>query len=433
MSVTKTSSEGQMGSGESDDEFYNVKLPNTQTVNECKDLKNEPVKKSYSPQRTKVTYDYKFDSSSDDDSDNVSKKSRGEEREKANDQKEEECTDDKNKLPQSTSKVVEKINEELKSMKNGSINNKVKVEKSDGAVSSGKHIPTTVGVPPPVVVVPPPMLVQQPVMAMGAGMIVPPAIGIANQMVNPTSMLNLHRGPATLGSTIMGMGNPNMIQSQGNVLGMTNDLLQLQGNIMGIPGNMMQIPGSAIPGMCMTGNMIPTLQAVGMQTAGANLMTNQGSLITAPGGVLMNPAMTVPSLMNNQGSMIANPGNIMMNMVGHQGSRLNYAGSMLSAQALNNVATNIASDASKSQVNRLEQDWSKPDRTDRDSKSPSPSDSDSKNDDGDEEEEEEEEEEEDDTFRNPRDVPNTFKNDGSFMELFKKMSEANSSKASSSK
>lgn len=555
MDKGKKSNEGEMGSGDSDDEFYNVKLPYTPTVATDTPTEKLEVKKVYSPSRTKVKYDYKFDSSSDDESENGSsqKDCRAKFREPSENNsgekltcKQEKSSKESSNLPQNTYRVVEKINEELKNMKNANAKNMS--DKTENIATSQNHITTPmpsggnnarsqIGVVPPVVVVPPMVVPQTPVMNMGP-MIVPSPVGMGGQNILPSHVMgmtgNMLRAPPSMGGI---MTNPssampnnmigmNTVQSQmagmmgmqSSIMGLTGNTIGGQGNVMGLQtgminpamgrmnmtmqGNMMRMaaagnsmlrmqrsgggvmgdqssnnimrisrPGGSVMGITRPMNVSGSVSnMLGMQTSGNGVMANPGGMVVNPGNVINNPMvgnaglMVMGGVMSNMGApnvvggaqtnMIPNPGNVIINnnmvrMIGtSQGNPpvrpvppppfLNLRnrppapgsfkwqasprtpGTLPSTGSPTNSGSatclNVPSPTS-SPVDRGNGQFDG-DELSRDDKDKSLSDRSSTL-------------ETDESQSPPRELPNTFKNDGSFMEMFKRMKDEKNQELSS--
>lgn len=355
MAYKKASTEGEMGSGDSDDEFFNVKLPSTPVIPE---VRKAEVKKVYSPSRTKVSYDYKFDSSSDEDSDSPKPKNKSPQREP-----------DANvftpvpkgldKISESTSKVLEKINEELKG--GGKMAEKIDKPTVVPMVSSGIVGPG-----------------NRPVMPMG------PMMGMP--------MMNIQ------GNMMMG-GPPNVM------MGMPGNVMIQQGNVMmGMMGpqpNMVNMINPSIMALQGAGNMMGIAQMNPM-----NMMTNQ---------VMNNPMMNNPNPANRMfnptnPNLIANQNRLRTpNPAGIRGPPVNFRprGSNFKWQN-NKVPPPRPGINIRLSNSGFDQKYNEDERQDSDAESSgrsSPSsDSGTK-------------------ATSPLETPNSFKNDGSFMEMFKKMSE----------
>lgn len=299
MALKKPSTEGEMGSGDSDDEFFNVKLPNTPVLPE---IKKQPVKKVYSPSRTKVTYDYKFDSSSDSEQEDPKQREKSPQKDPDPNvftpvPKKSESLVENMKISQSTSKVVQKINDELKSMKN----KKPEIEQQ---VNVSANIPTVssqaLGIPPAAVIVPQTIVgpTNQPVMPIGQGMMVPTQMGMMpGNMMNMAG--NMMSGPGPMGGMMGVAPNP----MQGMAMGMQNNLMpmQMMGNMMGMMG--------AQPNMMMGNMMNPNMMGPMIGMASNNMMGNPNMML--PGNMMGNPN----PMMSSAGNMMGNPNPMMSNPV----------------------------------------------------------------------------------------------------------------------
>lgn len=389
MDKGNKSKEGEMGSGDSDDEFYNVKLPYTPTVASTKSAEKKQVKKVYSPPRTKVTYDYKFDSSSGDESENEDKKkevmSEGSLQKNIDEGlsgKEIEPVKNSN-VPKDTFKVVEKINEELKNVKSGTKTSTESKEHTQNnavnSISSAANVTRPqIGVVPPVVVVPPPMVVPQASVMSMSPMIVPP-VGMGGQglMPGPMNMMampgNLLRVPASIGS-LMANQNVNIANS---MLGMNTvpSMMGIQSSIMGIPANSINTPGNvlgfqggmispAMSNMTVQGNMVRMANngsnLLQMQGPASNLMGIQSTnnLMSVPRsgsnvlGLTMNVSGTtnsmvgiqshIPGIIGTPNTIMVNSANLLSNQVVGNTENLVVVGSMI-----NNAATNCISSQTK--------------------------------------------------------------------------------------
>ncbi|KAK6632575.1 hypothetical protein RUM43_013343 [Polyplax serrata] len=516
MDKGSTCNEGEMGSGESDDEFYNVKLPCTPTVTTGNISEKPKVKKVYSPSRMKVKYDYKFDSSSDDESDNGNQKEsakipdpkagessnclRNTSKDDCLTEEQDESLKENSNLPKETCEVVERINEELKNMKNTDL--KAVSDRAESETQSQTHVTSVpaagnaqrsqIGVVSPVVVVPPPLVVPTtPIMNMGP-MIVP---GMGGQNMVPRQMVgmagNLLQGPSSMGSLITspsgalpgGMVGMNAMQShiagmigmQGNIIGLPGNTISTQGNIMGlqsgminqmggmnmaVQGNVMGIPAPSVMGMQGSTNImgiprpnLPMARAMGvsgtpstilgMQTSGTGIVSNNMGIgnsmvgsspsLMVVGGVMSN--MANQSAVASQGNMLVN--NNIVRVVGASQSNspvrpvppppfLNLrnrpplpvapgnfqwqGGTRLPGSISGSSPSFKASIPSPAETGSGQYNC---EELYKDEKDESPSDT--------------------DESQSPthRELPNTFKNDGSFMEMFKRMKDEKNLEASS--
>lgn len=554
MNEEKINNEGEMGSGDSDDEFYNVKLPCTPSDASDKSSKKLEVKKVYSPSRTKVKYDYKFDSSSDDEKDNEDLKKNSEDKTKSDSSGEDKLTDKNNEPSKSDSSLspsgpagAEKINEEFKSVKNSNVKMCDKGENTgtnQSIITTSISSPVNVsrpqiGVVPPVVVVPPIVVPQTPVMNM-APMLVSSSVGVGGQNILSGHMMgmpgNMLRGPAPIGGIMTNSGNPitnnmigmnampgqiaGLINMQGNIVSLPGSTMAGQGNVMGLQagiinpavggmnmsmqGNMMRMAAAAAAGNSMlhmsrpsvvgvqnansllgisrqNNNLIgmtrpigvagPTSSIIGMQNAGNGVITNSGSMVVNPGNVLTNPLVGNPGslvvmggVMNTmapsnlvcttQTNMLANPGGIMgsNNMLRMMTSSPTSSGvrpvpppPFLNIRNRPPAPNNLKWQANSLNAGNLSTTGSSSTSvpvTSYNNTSPasSPVDRFNAQVDGDEVSRDEKEIslsdrssnlETDESQSPPREIPNTFKNDGSFMEMFKKMKDEKNKEAAS--
>ena len=449
MASHKPSTEGEMGSGDSDDEFYNVKLPSTPVLPE---IKKQPVKKVYSPSRTKVTYDYKFDSSSDSEAEEPKPKEKSPPKEPDPNvftpvPKKQDSIIENTKISQSTSQVVQKINDELKSMKN-------KKPEIDQQINVAANIPTVssqpMGMAPAAVIMPQTIVgpANQPVTPMGPqGMMVPAQMGMI-----PGNMIgNMMTGPGPMG----GMMGVAPMGPQGNMMGMQNNMMPMQ-NAMMMP-NMMGMMG-AQPNMMM-GNMMgmqnPNMMAPMMGMQNPNMMGNPnlmlpGNMMGNPNPMLNNPNLINPNMMNNPAgpmgsatNIVNNPGGIVINPNPNTPNRMfnpgnNPVGNQIRVRnpppvvrppvsfrprtndfkwrnnkipprgfSPNNIRLSSNASFDKKELRYVPLDSEQSERRDSDTGSTRSSSPGS-------------------DVQSPVELPNNFKNDGSFMEMFKKMKDEGS-------